>query len=767
YLFQYFTHFKQVLYTHQKMKKSKTWQDGILRIISGRNKAVLFDDKGQCLESIFIKSEVNAGDNLESERYLITVEEVKANEKPFEGQPRKAETPAVDRNSVKCAVLPPRHLPVGLKRKFTDFQVPRQVERKTSVMEDGEHLTLLPSSKQCQDAFPSKFYITSPLFSMVGKKDAETNPSADFHQDACMGDDREHMSVSSLLSATLLNRCDETEKQKSHESLVEPELPLIPRHARFSSHGAVSHNIRSTAQIIALLKSKPMQGRREQTTSEVTECPGYQASENTHSLYDQKTTVLPAFSGNPAKRLSQNLPHLPFMKRTASDQKERNAEVLLNSAEHPCKKEVTGQRCDKNVCNLSQDLQDPCKRNSFFLPEFTRASDSEFVPSSGDISCSASPVTLEKTVFRYREHSVANGLEENPSVELQSGLQPSQNSERVAGELQRSVSVALTETGVGEDVVPSSVLRHHSSSEVICCENEVRCSAFDGENDGNGCTEGVPSQLCDSGVGGMGGAADAPPNQARTEAGLLSDEHDLNEVNSSRLSTEATSREKVLGGCAARINIDTARMKSNHSDLLCSDTDVNECHPKTSMFEKTESISYIPTSKILSAVDKRTEDDIPAACVKSPCVDLEHFWGTKSDGFKPGGPLLALSGKSDLSYGSFQYFDHQKVFGISHEEDTLIPRSSIYPLAKGRSSPEETAIGETEFGSVESINAFREACKGESAGRDCLKHMAMAQNSSDLPELVNDIALLRALTQHSTALESLQKMEESNSMLCE
>lgn len=81
------------------MKKSKTWQDGILKIRNGSNKvsnsdliplglissataglpvtiqfmcetklvfsnsifplqAVLFDDKGQCLESIFIKSQV-------------------------------------------------------------------------------------------------------------------------------------------------------------------------------------------------------------------------------------------------------------------------------------------------------------------------------------------------------------------------------------------------------------------------------------------------------------------------------------------------------------------------------------------------------------------------------------------------------------------------------------------------------------------------------------------------------------------------------------
>lgn len=62
---------------------------------------------------------MNAGDDLESERYLITVEGVKVNEKSFEDQPREAETPAGYRNGLKHGVPPPRHLSVGLKRMFT------------------------------------------------------------------------------------------------------------------------------------------------------------------------------------------------------------------------------------------------------------------------------------------------------------------------------------------------------------------------------------------------------------------------------------------------------------------------------------------------------------------------------------------------------------------------------------------------------------------------------------------------------------------------
>ncbi|KAM6206407.1 5'-3' DNA helicase ZGRF1 [Sarcoramphus papa] len=829
-----------VLYTHQKMKKSKTWQDGVLRIRTDGNKAILFDDKGQCLESIFIKSQVNAGDNLESERYLITVEAVKANEKSFEGQRRKAEIPVVDRNGVKPGVLPPRQLSVGLKRKFTGFQGPRQVEKKISTMEDGEKPTILPLSKQCQGTFPSKFYITSPLFSTICKKDAETNLSTYFHEDACTDNDREHMCLSSLLSAPFLDRCEETEKQNSDQTIVKPESPLIIGHAKSSSqtagHGAVSHNIRSTAQIIALLKSKPTQECREQTTTEVTErLSRFQASEDTDSAYNQKSTILPAISGDPAKRLIQNIQHLPFTKATVNDKKEWNAEMLLNSAEQPCDKEVTGQRHDKKANNLSQDLQDPCNTNSCFLPESTisRMSDSQFVPSSGDILCSASPITFEKNLSRYREHSVTNGLKENSSVKLQGELQPRQNSGRVPSDLELSVDVTLTEIGIvkeelsthgkdcdpdeqvmevnfnlmeafdfndtdnedlcerdvnkltegdmlsqsphslkGEDVAQNAALRLHSCCEAVTHSKneEVKCSTSDGENEGNDCAEGIPSQLCDKNVGDIGRIAGDSANQNRIQVELLGDGHNIKEINESQLSIEATNSKKDLDGCAAPTLDGTSWIKSKRSDLLPGDTDVNECHPKTSMFEKTESISCISTSKIISAMDKRTEEDvIQLGCMKSPDIDLEHFWDTNSDDIKPGSPLLALSRKSDPSYGSFQYIaeDHQKVFGVSHKEDSLISRSSVYPLGKGHSSPEETAIGETESENVESINAFHEACKGEGIGTDCLKCTAMAENLSDLPDLVNDIALLRALTQHSTALESLQKMEENNSILYE
>ncbi|KAM7052073.1 5'-3' DNA helicase ZGRF1 isoform 4-T5 [Acridotheres tristis] len=350
-----------VLYTHQKMKKSKTWQDGILRVRTGKNQATLFDDKGQCLESIFIKSQVTPGDDFESERYLITVEAVKVSEKASEDQPKKAEVPAVDRNGAKPALLPPRHLPVGLKRKFTGFQGPRQVEKKTPAVEDEEKPTALALSKEYQGNFPSKFYISSPLFSTIRKKDAETNPSAGWQEEGWKDNGREQMSVSSLLSAPFSDSCEQTGKHNSNQFVVKPRSPVLTEHA---GPGAVSHHIRSTAQIIALLKSKPAQGHRGQTSG-VTGCLSkFQAAENA-DLCDKKSPVLPAFSGDPAKGLAPGTQHLPFIQGTVNDKKDWNAQTLPNSPERPCGEELTGQRQNKKPNCVDNLLQ---KTEAYIVP---------------------------------------------------------------------------------------------------------------------------------------------------------------------------------------------------------------------------------------------------------------------------------------------------------------------------------------------------------------------------------------------------------------
>ncbi|XP_032916667.1 protein ZGRF1 isoform X3 [Catharus ustulatus] len=666
-----------VLYTHQKMKKSKTWQDGILRVRTGRNQATLFDDKGQCLESIFIKSQVTPGDDFESERYLITVEAVKVSEKPSENQPKKAEAAAADRNGVKPALLPPRHLPVGLKRKFTGFQGPRQVEKKIPAVEEEEKPTVFASSRECQGSFPSQFYISSPLFSTIRKKDAETNPSAGCQEEGWRDSGREQMSVSSLLSAPFSDSCEEAEKPNSHQFVVKPESPLLSGHA---GPGAVSHHIRSTAQIIALLKSKPAQGHREQISG-VTGCLArFQAAENA-DLCDKRSPILPAFSGDPAQGLVPDTQHLPFIQGNVKDKKDWKTQTLPNSAQQLCGEEVTGQRQDKKVNNLSQDLQDHCNTNSCFLPESTvsRRSDSEFIPSSGDISHSASPAAFENSPFGCREHLGTDSLRENLSVKMQSELDPQQNSEGVSSDPELSGDVTCTEAGIvkeefslqgrdsspdgelmevsfnlmetfdfndtdsedvceregkdfpegdssrspgclqGEDVAQDAALRPHLKPH-SCCEvqthskNEVTCSSFDGEG-------GSPPQLCDSDARR---AAEDTANKTRTEVELSDDGCNTKEINASQSSLEATNKEEDLHGCAALPINGTSWIKNQHSDLLPGDTNVTECHPETRVLEATGSLPAVkeftemPYSESLQA-SSRSYFDSPG--LMPSCVD--------------------------------------------------------------------------------------------------------------------------------------------------
>ena len=53
---------QQVLYTHQKTKKAKTWQDGTLRISADGTRAALHAEKdtGPCLETILLRAPVGA-----------------------------------------------------------------------------------------------------------------------------------------------------------------------------------------------------------------------------------------------------------------------------------------------------------------------------------------------------------------------------------------------------------------------------------------------------------------------------------------------------------------------------------------------------------------------------------------------------------------------------------------------------------------------------------------------------------------------------------
>ncbi|XP_036885348.1 protein ZGRF1-like [Sturnira hondurensis] len=244
-----------VLYTHQKMKKSKVWQDGILKITHLGNKAILYDDKGQCLESLFLKClEVSPGDDLESDRYLITVEEV-----------RVAGSRAVHQKAdQEASSLRPRQLtssgrslggpPAGLKRKFTGFRGPRQMPKKMVIMENGESTVSLEAANP-GPIFLSPFLRVPPLFSVAGKKDV--NSVAADPEDTILSEDggRNGPPLSSVASAQ--------SSRGDPEGLLggEHPVPLLGNEpvgrGSLSSHcSGAAQNVRSKAQILALLRSR-------------------------------------------------------------------------------------------------------------------------------------------------------------------------------------------------------------------------------------------------------------------------------------------------------------------------------------------------------------------------------------------------------------------------------------------------------------------------------------------------------------------------------
>ncbi|XP_022100573.1 uncharacterized protein LOC110984500 isoform X2 [Acanthaster planci] len=127
-----------VLYTHQKTKKSKTWQDGLLKISAQGTRAILFDEKGSKLDAVYVKPhQVLVGEELESDRYLIAVEEEKAvrdtvfsHEVPAEQQQKQKQQEEGHQPMFG------RQKRMSLKRKRRGFMVPRQASKKL-VTEDG------------------------------------------------------------------------------------------------------------------------------------------------------------------------------------------------------------------------------------------------------------------------------------------------------------------------------------------------------------------------------------------------------------------------------------------------------------------------------------------------------------------------------------------------------------------------------------------------------------------------------------------------------
>ncbi|XP_068399430.1 5'-3' DNA helicase ZGRF1 isoform X3 [Eschrichtius robustus] len=268
-----------VLYTHQKMKKSKVWRDGILKITHLGNKAILYDDKGECLESLFLKClEVKPGDDLESDRYLITVEEVKVTGSTAVKQDVVKEAPALNSKRFISSGRSLGCQPAGLKRKFAGFQGPHQVPKKMVITENNESAASFEAKKP-GPIFPSPFYSTPPLFSTVGKKDINNIPTDPENIVTYKNRERNGIPFSSLVSTSSFKVNPEMLCEENYfcspVSFVNKHSDSLLTHEPMKRDSLVSHclgvsqNIRSKAQILALLKSKSTSTSKE-LNSEIT-----------------------------------------------------------------------------------------------------------------------------------------------------------------------------------------------------------------------------------------------------------------------------------------------------------------------------------------------------------------------------------------------------------------------------------------------------------------------------------------------------------------
>ncbi|XP_039702808.1 5'-3' DNA helicase ZGRF1 isoform X2 [Pteropus medius] len=271
-----------VLYTHQKMKKSKVWQDGILKVTRCRNKAILYDDKGGCLESFFLKClEVKPGDDIESDRYLITIEEVRAAEGVGFEQDVIKEAPVLgSRRTVPTG----RYLgyqPAGLRRKFPGFKGPRQVPKKVVIMEHGDSAAAFEAEEPGGPVLLSPFPSAPCLFAAVGSNSVNEVPADAENRVVHRDRDGRGPPFSSAAStpSCKINAempCEESDfcspfgsVNKHSDSLLTSE-PM--KRCSLTSHSSgtpqthssgAPQSIRSRAQIVALLKSRPTRTSQE------------------------------------------------------------------------------------------------------------------------------------------------------------------------------------------------------------------------------------------------------------------------------------------------------------------------------------------------------------------------------------------------------------------------------------------------------------------------------------------------------------------------
>ncbi|XP_057165994.1 protein ZGRF1 isoform X4 [Ursus arctos] len=849
-----------VLYTHQKMKKSKVWQDGILKITHLGNKAILYDDKGQCLESIFLKClEVKPGDDLESDRYLITVEEVKV-----------AGSIAIKQDVIKEAPeLNPRRFissgrslgcqPAGLKRKFTGFRGPRQMPKKMIITENGEPAASLEAKKP-GSIFVSPFCSTPPLFSTAGKKDINNMPTDPKNSVTYKNRETNGLHCSSVVSTPSFKNnsemlCEENYFCSPVYSVNNSDFVLtneaIKKDGLTSHCLGVSQNIRSKAQILALLKSKStgtckelnsgitehlpqieLQGSVNNPTKpkcivEQEECAEAKSTDSLHHQHQSENTmrnksrwaVYLSSQSSPVHSSTEDENNTERKPKAQGDNTNLNLKDLLvqeriqffETCAEQCKKYNEDKPVDDNDPSLDQEvkLEIPsfCKSNS--LPVSCSSVESEGLLSESDIQknnkipvsqndqmCVKESILMGENAQEINLCGTPEEKYDQPmsflpeSEQLQTESSTSNNS-RLSDDFTNMLSKSNTDSG-GPDSIPQPM------SNVTQPLVEVTFSLNNFETNDTEEESQESNTISQDSEGWV--------KEAFTQNdSSLSVQKRYEDIHCKKVGSEYLSHLTSIGDKPTETFPIKETLLSQFCDKACIGVDtgpwkagnirkeIEEYNDTLSSFdsslEETDDVYIDNNENANKSIQKvRISSDIALPLNKSkgissnlhiPCLNIAtnqtpensplseqaepqpFIMGSNLD--KNDEQVLLSTSSSDISIQQFNVNpNHSEECTTLDKSNTQVSNSLFYSLGKNHpiSKDIEACIPESEdLRRVRSLD--HDHIEGETDG-ESKQYWNSPRNPSELSGLVNDISLLKSLSEHSTALEGLEILKKKN-----
>ncbi|KAI8375244.1 hypothetical protein EDC96DRAFT_541205, partial [Choanephora cucurbitarum] len=254
-----------VLFTAQKHKKFKTWQDGTLKYYSANKKLVLIDEKGYSIDRKFHKGGLpSIGDELEFDGHLVTVEECQSTEdsmdttvqpvtkaSPLQSTLPKKRMPNNHHDSV--TVEDPMELDTATVNSFQPLKRARMglSKRTSSVLH--QHIQSIPTPNHpsvsiqrtaANNTSRSQLNTTTP----TGPSIADTTSLSNLNTPTTMN---EETSTSSFQPASAIP----TEQQPSGPS--KPfKSPMDPSQTPSSSSAQSSLQFPNSRKALSILKSK-------------------------------------------------------------------------------------------------------------------------------------------------------------------------------------------------------------------------------------------------------------------------------------------------------------------------------------------------------------------------------------------------------------------------------------------------------------------------------------------------------------------------------